>query len=191
MKQSTPRFGKSDLPRLGRLIRELRLASGRTQSDVAALAGLAVSTLRAVEAGRSNPSLPTIVALAVALGVSIDQLVAEATRPQGRVSVTWATPGGGTLSAGLVNPVLQARSLLLPQGARKDPVPDGSKGAAVMVLVLDGVVQVSTTRGDRLRLEAGDTCHAKDGALTSLAGIGAQAAHLLCVTDARGTTQTG
>lgn len=182
MKQPTPRFGKADLPRLGRHIRDLRLASGRTQVAVAALAGLAESTVGAVEAGRSNPSLPTIVALAAALGVGIDQLVAEAAHRPGRAAVTRASPRTGDLSAGLVNSVLKARSLLLPQGARH---PTGPDGCAQMIMVLHGVVQGTTSAGDRLRLDAGDTCHARTGALGAIAGLGAQPAHLLCVTDTR------
>ncbi len=190
MKSAPFRFGKSDLPRLGRSMRELRLASGRTQAEVAALAGLAESTVGAVEGGRSNPSLPTMVALAAALGVSIDRLVTEATRSLGRVSVTRANAGNCDLSAGLVNPVLMARSMRLLQGARIGPVPDGSEGAAMMVLVLDGVVQASVAGGERLRLETGDALHAREGALGDLAGLGAQAAQLLCVTDTRCRTRT-
>jgi transcriptional regulator with XRE-family HTH domain len=189
MKHAAPRFGKSDLPRLGRHIRDLRLASGRTQADVARLAGLAESTVGAVEAGRSNPSLPTIVALASALGVSIDQIVAAATAVHGRVSITRANSGGGDLSAGLADPSLRARTVVLPQGQRHFPVPDPDPEAAVMVLVLDGVVLATTASGERLRLEAGDTAHARDGALQALSGLGAAPALLLCVTDPRRSLQ--
>lgn len=189
MKHVATRFGKSDLPRLGRHIRDLRLASGRSQADIAGLAGLAESTVGAVEAGRSNPSLPTIVALAAALGVSIDQIVTAATAPRGRVAITRASASGGDLSAGLANPALRARAVVLPQGQRHTPVPDPSTDAAVMVLVLDGVVLATTASGERLRLEAGDTVHARDGMLYALSGLGSDPAHLLCVTDPRRSLQ--
>ncbi len=182
------RFGKSDLPRLGHHIRELRLATGRTQADIARLAGLAESTVGAVEAGRSNPSLPTIVALARALGVSIDQIVAAATAPRGRVAITRSSDSDADLSAGLTDPALRARTFVLPQGQRR-PVPDTSPDAAVMVMVLDGVVLATTATGERLRLEAGDAAHARDGTLQALTGLGAGPAHLLCVTDPRRSLQ--
>lgn len=181
MKHAVPRFGKADLPRLGRHMRDLRRACGHTQAEVAALAGLAESTVGAVEAGRSNPSLPTIVALSAALGVSIDQIVAAATAPQGRVSITRAGKPDSDLSLCLDDPALLASTLAVPQGMRRSLQP----GAAIMLMVLDGVVLATTTTGERLRLEAGDTCHAKEGAISSVAGLGTEAAHLLCVADPR------
>ena len=183
MKPATPRFGKADLPRLGRHLRDLRLASGQTQAEVATLAGLAQSTVGAVEAGRSNPSLPTVVALSTALGISIDQIVAAAAAPQGRVAISRAG-AQGDLSLGLNDPALLARALSLPQGQRHRPQPK----AAIMLMVLDGVVLATTSTGDRLRLEAGDNCHARDGAISAVVGLSAEA-HLLCVADPRRTRQ--
>lgn len=188
MKIVSPRFGKSDLPRLGQHIRDLRLATGHTQADIARLAGLAESTVGAVEAGRSNPSLPTIVALAHALGVSIDQIVAAATARRDRVAITRSSAGNADLSAGLADPALLARTIVLPQGQRQT-VPHATPDAAVMVMVLDGVVLATTASGERLRLEAGDTAHARDAMLHSLTGLGAEPAHLLCVTDPRRSFQ--
>lgn len=185
MKPAAPRFGKSDLPRLGRNIRDLRVASGRTQAEVARLAGLAAGTVGAIEAGRSNPSLPTIVALASALGASIDQIVAAATAPRGRIAITRASATADDLSAGLADPSLRARMIRLPQGQRHRPVADRSPDAAVMVLVLEGVVLATTTSNERLRLEAGDTAHARDGTLDALSGLGTDPAQVLCVTDSR------
>lgn len=188
MKTAPSRFGKSDLPRLGQHIRDLRLATGRTQADVARLAGLSESTVGAVEAGRSNPSLPTIVALAQALGVSIDQIVTAATAPRPRVAITRCSSAGTDLSAGLADPALRARTIVLAQGQR-ETVPGATPDAAVMVMVLDGVALAITASGERLRLEAGDTAHAKDGTLQALTGLGAAPAHLLCVTDPRRSLQ--
>lgn len=185
MKQNAPCFGKAHLPRLGLHIRDVRRASGRSQADIARLAGIAESTVGAVEAGRSNPSLPTMIALANALGVTIDQIVTAATTPRTHVSVTRASGQGGDLSAGLSDPALRARAIVLRQGQRLTQVPDLGPDAAVMVLVLDGVVMATTASGERLELEAGDTVHSRDGALCDLSGLGADPAHLICVTDPR------
>lgn len=189
MKPDAPRFGKSDLLRLGRHIRDLRLASGRSQAEIAWIAGLAEGTVGAIEAGRSNPSLHTIVALASARGVSIDQVVTAAFEPRGRVAITQASTTGGDLSGGLADPALRARAIVLPQGQRQIRVPDLSPDAAVMVPVLNGVALATTASGERLRLEAGDTAHARDGALSALSGLCADPAHLICVTDPRRSLQ--
>ncbi len=173
MKQIAHRFGKADLQRLGRHLRDLRLASGRTQGVVAA--------------GRSNPNLPTVVALAAALETSIDRVVAAVAVARGRVAVTRAGTPGGDLSAGLDDRVLCARTVVLPQGTRQDPVTDKTAQAAVMVMVLEGVVLAIAATGERLRLDTGDTCHAQAGTLTSLAGLGPQTAQVICIADPRAT----
>ncbi|WP_240135116.1 helix-turn-helix domain-containing protein [Streptomyces sp. MUM 178J] len=65
--------------RLGRLLREAREASaGRSMADVAAAAGISAETLRKIETGRApTPAFFTVAALASALGLSMDDLVAR------------------------------------------------------------------------------------------------------------------
>jgi transcriptional regulator with XRE-family HTH domain len=53
-------------------IRDLRTATKRTQSEMAKLAGVPLSTYRSWEQGQRLPSFPAVVRLAKALGVSLD-----------------------------------------------------------------------------------------------------------------------
>jgi transcriptional regulator with XRE-family HTH domain len=65
-------------------LRRERERTGLTLSEVARRAGIAKSTLSQLEAGTGNPSIETLWALAVALGVPFSQLVDPPT-PQVRV----------------------------------------------------------------------------------------------------------
>lgn len=59
--------------RLGLLLRQAR--GGRRATEVAALAGISVETLRKIESGRiPTPAFFTIAGLATTLGLSLDEL---------------------------------------------------------------------------------------------------------------------
>jgi transcriptional regulator with XRE-family HTH domain len=80
----------------GARIRELRLAAGLTQEDLAERCGLFRTYLSQIENGRANPTLTMIHALATSLAVSVPALFTRvapapvkrtASRPsRGRVS---------------------------------------------------------------------------------------------------------
>ncbi|GAB5547469.1 MAG: hypothetical protein SangKO_072290 [Sandaracinaceae bacterium] len=55
--------------KLGQRIRELRLAAGLTQAELARRTGIHRPNIARVEAGRHTPSLETIARLANAIGV--------------------------------------------------------------------------------------------------------------------------
>ncbi|MBX3275775.1 MAG: helix-turn-helix transcriptional regulator [Sandaracinaceae bacterium] len=55
--------------RLGQRIRELRLAAGLTQAELARRTGIHRPNIARVEAGRHTPSLETLARLASAIGV--------------------------------------------------------------------------------------------------------------------------
>lgn len=71
---------------VGQNLRRLRQAKGLTLSGLAAKAGVAKSLLHALEAGRANPTLATLWALAQALEVPFGELVQA--RPVGDEGVT-------------------------------------------------------------------------------------------------------
>jgi len=62
-------------------LRELRTRAGRSLADLAADAGVAKSTLHAIEAGDANPGIETLWALARALGVPFGALLEPAQPP--------------------------------------------------------------------------------------------------------------
>ncbi|WP_335937347.1 helix-turn-helix domain-containing protein [Streptomyces sp. PTD5-9] len=62
--------------RLGALLREAR--GGRSMVEIAASAGISAETLRKIETGRApTPAFFTVAALAGALGLSMDDLLAR------------------------------------------------------------------------------------------------------------------
>ena len=62
--------------RLGALLREAR--ADRTPAQVAAASGVSLESLRKIESGRvPTPAFFTVTALAGALGIPLDRLVAE------------------------------------------------------------------------------------------------------------------
>ena len=71
--RSSPRVNRA-LKRLGRRIRELRLAKKLTQERAAEAAALDDKHLQAIEGGRSNVTLASLVGIAHALGVKLADL---------------------------------------------------------------------------------------------------------------------
>jgi transcriptional regulator with XRE-family HTH domain len=62
--------------RLGALLREAR--GGRSMVEIAASAGISAETLRKIETGRApTPAFFTVAALAGALGLSMDEILAR------------------------------------------------------------------------------------------------------------------
>jgi len=62
--------------RVGERVRELRAARGLTQVRLAQQSGISRPSIANVEAGRQNVSLRQLCALATALGVAVEDLVA-------------------------------------------------------------------------------------------------------------------
>lgn len=77
-----------DLPAsIGANVRRLRHEEGMTQEQLAEAAGLSVSLIQQIERGTKDPRASTLLALARALGCTVDGLLAEArpaVRPPGR-----------------------------------------------------------------------------------------------------------
>jgi XRE family transcriptional regulator, fatty acid utilization regulator len=69
------------VPTLGRRLAELRRAAGMSQQALATAAGLSVSLVAQLERGaRPDPKLSTLLALAGALGVTVNDLLAPPAR---------------------------------------------------------------------------------------------------------------
>jgi DNA-binding XRE family transcriptional regulator len=66
-----------DGARLGARLRELRLAAGLTQAELARRTGIHRPNIARVEAGRHTPSLETLARLASAIGVTTTTVLAE------------------------------------------------------------------------------------------------------------------
>ena len=85
----------------GQRVRELRLAAGMTQEDLAERCGLFRTYLSRIETGLANPTLTMIHALAGSLGVSVTDLFAlpvDAKAPARAPVRTPARPSRGRVS---------------------------------------------------------------------------------------------
>ncbi len=68
----------ADLPtRLSDNVKQLRAARGLTQAQMAKLSGLPRATWAHLESGGANPTLAVLHAVALALGVPLEELIAE------------------------------------------------------------------------------------------------------------------
>lgn len=65
---------------LGERIRRARIDLGLSQEGIAGLAGMHVTNFGKIERGHANPSLLTIVRIAVALGTDVATLTQDITR---------------------------------------------------------------------------------------------------------------
>ena len=75
MEQRTPR---ALALLVGARVRQLRVAQGWSQSSLAARAGLGKATLSEIEAGRRNPTLETLYAIAAQLQIGLSELLTDA-----------------------------------------------------------------------------------------------------------------
>ena len=100
---------------LGKSIRTLREASTLSLDDVASATGLTKGYLSKVERNLSSPSMPVLVSICDALGVSLGQLISEDShvdviRKESRISIEL---GGSQLSETLLTPSREKRIQVL------------------------------------------------------------------------------
>lgn len=89
---------------VGRRVGEARRKLGLSQDQLAALSGASKGTIVQIEQGRANPSITSLCRLAVALEMSVEDLV-SAPEPAGALTVVstdpkllWTGPLGGSAS---------------------------------------------------------------------------------------------
>jgi transcriptional regulator with XRE-family HTH domain len=114
--------------RLARNIRELRQARGLTQQQMAKLSGLPRATWSNLESGAGNPTLSVLHAVAVALQVSLEEIVAEpraSAKLYAKGTLPSRTRGAVSVSTLLPDkvPGMQIERLQLPVGSRLIGVP--------------------------------------------------------------------
>lgn len=66
-----------DYQKIGKLIKDRRKSLNITQPTLAALAGVGLNTLVAIERGNGNPKLQTILAVLDTLGLKIDVVLKD------------------------------------------------------------------------------------------------------------------
>jgi transcriptional regulator with XRE-family HTH domain len=168
------RPGHAKIRQIGRQLRLLREKSGRTLAQLAEAAGLSERAVREFEAGRTNPSLTTVVSIADALGVTLDALIGAARRdvPADLTRAPAAGEVATKLTRQLPSPRMRARLLRLDRNVAHE-----LPAAAVFGHVLSGAVRVWLD-GKKMTLRRGDSFHAQAGVLTGWQ-VGATGAGLL------------
>lgn len=152
---------ETEIRRIGRQFRILRERSGRTVAQVSRAAGLSERAVRDLEAGRTNPSLATVVGLADVLGANLNDLVEAARRSDPVSDYTPASDETETaeLTRTLRSPRMRARIVQVGAGDAA-----GLPANAVFGYVLADGVAVALD-GEETLLRRGDSFHARAGVL--------------------------
>jgi transcriptional regulator with XRE-family HTH domain len=145
--------------RLGENVRQLRQARGKTQQQMAKLAAIPRATWANLESGAANPTLAVLHAVATALGVSLEELLAPprasaklwpketlVVRQRGKVSVRKLLPDPV--------PGMEIDRLELPAGARMAGIPH-TPGTREYLACEEGTIELVAS-GEQYVLRAGD-----------------------------------
>ncbi|MBD9375420.1 helix-turn-helix transcriptional regulator [Rhizobium sp. ARZ01] len=166
MPRETRLFGERELRQLGRSVRSARKEAGITQSQLSERSGLSPRVVRELEAGRSNPTLATIVAIVDVLSITLDDLIGAARSNRVIFDVLPAAElrhGDNELTRLLPRPRLKARLLDLDV-AEPVSLPEGSAFAHVLSGSVGALLD-----DENLLLRQGDSLHSRPGVLKDLA----------------------
>jgi transcriptional regulator with XRE-family HTH domain len=162
MSDSEATSGKGVGEAVGRTMRAMRAAHGWSLDQLAARSGVSKGVLVALEQGRGNPNLSTLIRISEALGVALTRLVQVEEQPlvqlfpPDRHVVLWRGPAGGmgTLLGGSdPRPSIELWKWELSPGEQRDSEPH-TPGAREIVYVEGGTLTLSVD-GDRHTLPTG------------------------------------
>jgi transcriptional regulator with XRE-family HTH domain len=158
--KGNPRLVSDDLAaRLAGNVRQLRQARGLTQQQMAKLSRLPRATWANLESGSANPTLAVLHAVAVALQVSLEELVAQPRADAKRYpkgSLASRTRGAVTVSSLLPDsvPGMLMERIEIPPGERLVGVPH-TPGTREYLTCEVGVLELVAS-GEVFRVEPGD-----------------------------------
>jgi transcriptional regulator with XRE-family HTH domain len=144
---------------LGDNIRLLRSARGMTQQQMAKLAGIPRATWANLESGTANPTLSVLHGVALALSVSIEELLAKpraAAEHHARATLSVRRRGGVTIRRLLPHPLpgVELDRMELPPGVRMSGTPH-TPGTREYLTCEQGRIELVAS-GERYILETGD-----------------------------------
>jgi transcriptional regulator with XRE-family HTH domain len=149
---------------VGERVRGLRTVRRWSLDELAGRSGVSKGMVVQIEAGRTNPSIGTLVRIADAFGVTIARLVEDIRPPDVRVStredysVLWRGPSGGraTLFAGIDDPQFVELWEWVLEPGEEQISEDHAVGTREMAHVLTGVLTLVV--GDTaFQVETGQT----------------------------------
>ena len=143
---------------VGAQIRQRREQRGMSSAELARRAGLGKATLSKLEAGRGNPTIETLDALAIALRIPLTDLLARDTDP-GPVFVPGTELADGEVGRELLRRISSGNSLeiwrlRMPPGTHLDGVPHAT-GTIEHLLVSSGRLTAGPA-GSPAELRPGD-----------------------------------
>lgn len=150
-------------------MREARERGGLSQTQLAGNSGLSARAVRELEAGRSSPSLATIVAIADALSITLDELIAAARAQRqafGLLTAAGLSAGAGPYDRELITAIAQPRlRVRVIDAGPNDPIvlPAGSAFAHVLGGAMKAVLDE-----EHAMLSQGDCFHSRTGVLTAM-----------------------
>ncbi len=154
---------------IGARIRELRRARGLTLADLAASAGLTHGFLSKLERGLANPSIASLGDIALALGTSQVELLADAPKPgdlpdvQVQRAHDGPTGAYGLGRARLLTSGDRRLQPMLAEGENTDPGEFFAHAEDEFIHVVDGCVIVDLDPQGQVRLEPGDSLYLTGG----------------------------
>jgi transcriptional regulator with XRE-family HTH domain len=131
-------------PEVGRQLRALRTASGRTVASVAADAGLSVPYIANLENGRGNPTVAALGQLAAALGMRLAISLVPAGDEADDAGEAAGGPGSGGVPASLVR---LGRTERFRRTARQLAGPLGADEAEVSARLVSVLAAVAAALG--------------------------------------------
>ncbi len=149
---------------VGNHIRELRAKRNMTQQELADRASIPRATLATIEKDDSNPSLAAVYRIAVALELSVDDLIEE---QQNRVevivnkSMERLESGGGIYTATTISPSSDpgfSQQLFKLSGDSLFPGKPHPPGSEEYLHILQGEV-ILDVGGEKAHLKQGDSAH--------------------------------
>lgn len=138
----------SDAGRLGAALARIRTQRGLSQTQISRLAGVSPSAISQAERGQRGLSVSTLLRLATALGVTLDEIVVGQSDPGYRIRGRTAPHRGGASRVALVDSgdaAFRLYEFRLDPGAHGSP-PAHARGTE-LVLLGQGLLMVTMTDG--------------------------------------------
>jgi transcriptional regulator with XRE-family HTH domain len=170
--------------RIGEALQGVRTERGLTLQDLARLSGVSSATLWKIENGRSGASFDTIYRIAIALGLSLDQILKQPISERfatGRRSISRAGEGVsfGFSSYDYLVPcgdLVSKRMLPLIMTIKsRQPLPRNkwaTHSGEEYIYVLEGEIELHTEFYQSVRLKAGDSAYIDSQMKHAFANVG-------------------
>jgi transcriptional regulator with XRE-family HTH domain len=166
---------------IGQRVRRLRGERGWSLSSLAARAGLGKATLSEIEAGRRNPTLETLYAIAAQLQIGLSELLTASAAPSSAAPVVRGSAVEATLVTVYRDPAVTTEIYRLRiRPGRVQVSPGHGPGVLEHLFITAGAARFGPL-GHEVEVEAGADSSWESSDPHSYAAIGAQAAEAIMI----------